>query len=67
MDINTTCGHVPSGVKGFKSPFGRYRFNRMPFGIKSAPEVFKKIISQVEEDIDGAEAIIDHDDVHLFI
>ena len=24
----------------FRSPFGRYRFTRMPFGIKSASEVF---------------------------
>ena len=26
----------------FNSPFGRYRFLRMPFGISSAPEVFQK-------------------------
>lgn len=24
----------------FNTPFGRYRFNRLPFGICSAPEVF---------------------------
>ena len=24
----------------FNTPFGRYRFNRLPFGISSAPEVF---------------------------
>jgi hypothetical protein len=24
----------------FNTPFGRYRFTRLPFGIKSAPEVF---------------------------
>ncbi|CAB4031172.1 Hypothetical predicted protein, partial [Paramuricea clavata] len=43
----------------FNTPFGRYRFTRLPFGIKSAPEVFKKEMSQVLEDIDGAEAIVD--------
>ena len=26
----------------FNTPFGRYRFTRMPFGIKSASEVFQK-------------------------
>ncbi|KAK3769215.1 hypothetical protein RRG08_005162 [Elysia crispata] len=28
----------------FATPFGRFRFQRLPFGIKSAPEVFQKII-----------------------
>ena len=35
----------------FNTPFGRYRFTRLPFGIKSAPEVFQKKISQVLEDM----------------
>lgn len=43
----------------YNTPFGRYRFTRMPFGIKSAPEVFQKIMSQMVEDIDGADSIID--------
>ena len=43
----------------FKTPFGRYRFTRLPFGVKSAPEVFQKKMSQVLEDIDGAVAIVD--------
>ena len=43
----------------FNTPFGRYRFTRMPFGIKSAPEVFQNIMSQMVEDIEGAESIID--------
>lgn len=43
----------------FNTPFGRFRFTRLPFGIKSAPEVFQKVILQMASDIEGAEAIID--------
>ena len=43
----------------FIIPYGRHRVVRLPFGIKSAPEVFQKIISQMVSDIEGAEAIID--------
>ncbi|CAC5370732.1 unnamed protein product [Mytilus coruscus] len=42
----------------FNTPFGRYRFARLPFGINSASEVFQKIVSEMVSDIDGAEAII---------
>lgn len=36
-----------SKLSTFNTPYGRYRFVRLPFGIKSAPEVFQKIISQM--------------------
>lgn len=41
----------------FNTPFGRYRFTRLPFGIKSAPEVFQKYMSQMLEGIPGAQPI----------
>ena len=43
----------------FNTPFGRYRFLRMPFGILSAQEVFHKRISQYFDQIDGCETNID--------
>ena len=36
----------------FSTPFGRYCFTRMPFGIKSAQEVFQKRISQHFDDLE---------------
>ena len=37
----------------FVTPFGRFCFNRLPFGISSAPEVFQRQMSMIVEGIDG--------------
>ena len=37
----------------FNTPFGCYRFTRIPFGIKSASEVFQKKNEAVFADIPG--------------
>lgn len=42
----------PEKVCTFVTPFGRYRFLRMPFGISSAPEVMQKVSSKIFGDID---------------
>lgn len=38
-----------SWLTTFNTPFGRYKFERLPFGISSAPEVFQRAMSQVFE------------------
>ena len=43
----------------FNTPFGRFHFTRMPFGIRSAQEVFHKYVHQIFEDIQGVETDID--------
>jgi len=43
----------------FNSPIGRYRWLRLPFGIKSAPEIYQRIMNEMLEDIDSARAIMD--------
>ncbi|XP_060079959.1 uncharacterized protein K02A2.6-like [Ylistrum balloti] len=43
----------------FNSPFGRYRFTRLPFVVKSAPEVFQRVITEMVSDLEGTEAIVD--------
>ena len=37
----------------FVTPFERYCFNRLPFGISSAPEVFQRTMSRILDDLDG--------------
>ena len=43
----------------FITPFGRYRFNRLPFGITSAPEHFQRRMSEVLQGLDGVVCLID--------
>ena len=43
----------------FLTPFGRYCFNKLPFGIASAPEVFQRRMSKI---LDGLEGILCHMD-----
>jgi hypothetical protein len=43
----------------FNTPFGRYRWLRMPFGVKSAPEEFQRRQDQALEGLDGVVCIAD--------
>ena len=43
----------------FSTPWGRYRWLRMPFGITSAPEEFQRRMDIALEGLDGAKAIAD--------
>ena len=43
----------------FITPFGRYYFNRLPFGITSAPEYFQRNMSQILEGLDGVVCMMD--------
>ncbi|CAC5392126.1 unnamed protein product [Mytilus coruscus] len=43
----------------FNTPFGRYRYRRLPFGISSAPEVFSKAVREMFVDLPGVECIVD--------
>lgn len=43
----------------FGTPFGRYQFLRLPYGINCAPEVFHAKLRQHLEDLDGVESFID--------
>ena len=43
----------------FATPFGRYRFLRLPYGISSSPEIFCRTVSELFEDIKGVECYVD--------
>ena len=42
------------------TPIGRYRWLKLPFGIKSAPELYQRAMDEMLEDIDHAYAIMDN-------
>lgn len=41
------------------TPLGRYRWTRLPFGIKSAPEVFQRIMDDMLSGIEHSRAVMD--------
>ena len=43
-----------SNLLCFNSPFGRYKFNRLPFGVSNASEIFQMDIAEIIEGIEGA-------------
>ena len=64
LDVRCGFWHVlldePSSfLTTFHTPFGRYRWKRMPFGICSAPEVFQRQMHQVIEGLHGVEVVAD--------
>lgn len=42
----------------FITPFGRYRFLRLPFGISFVPKVFSKRVQEMFSDLTGVECIV---------
>ena len=43
----------------FNTPYGRYMFKRLPFGLSSSQDIFQKVMSEMFEDIPGVEVIVD--------
>ena len=48
----------------FITPFGRFYFNRLPFGITSAPEYFQKRMSDILTGLEGVVCMIDDVLIH---
>ena len=48
-----------SALTTFWTPYGRYKYLRMPFGISSAPEEFQRRMHEVCQGLDGVAVIAD--------
>ena len=46
-------------LTSFITPYGRYYFNRLPFGITSAPEHFQRRMSTILKGIEGVVCLMD--------
>ena len=64
LDVRNGFWHIALDEKSsylttFHTPFGRYRWNRVPFGICSAPEVFQRKMHELVEGLSGIEVVAD--------
>lgn len=64
LDANSGFHQIPlheetSRICTFATPFGRYRFLRLPFGIASAPEVFQKTLNEIFDGSAGVQVYVD--------
>ena len=69
LDVNSGFWQIPLSAESaalttFVTPFGRYHFNRLPFGITSAPEHFLRRIQEVLHDLQGVVCLMDDVLVH---
>lgn len=61
-DVKNGFWHVrldkeSSDLTTFATPFGRYKWLRLPFGLAPAPEVFQRKLHTAIEGLDGVWAI----------
>ncbi|UYV78360.1 K02A2.6-like [Cordylochernes scorpioides] len=60
IPLSPDCQHLTT----FITPFGRYKYCRMPFGISLAPEYFQKVMSIILQGMDGVMCYLD--DILIF-
>ncbi|KAL2090027.1 hypothetical protein ACEWY4_014715 [Coilia grayii] len=64
--LDTQCGYwqvkldkESSALCTFNTPFGRYAYKRPPFRINTAGEIFQRLMTEMFEDMDGVQVIVD--------
>jgi len=43
----------------FNTPFGRYMFKRLSFGLSSSQDIFQRLMSEMFEDMESIEVVVD--------
>ena len=69
LDANSGFWQIPLSKESrllttFITPMGRYCFNKLPFGISSAPEHFQKRMSAILSSLEGV--VVQMDDILVF-
>ena len=69
LDANSGFWQIPLSAEShllttFIMPYGRYCFNKLPFGITSAPELFQRRMSRILEGLPGVLCLMD--DIIIF-
>ena len=66
LDANSGFWQIPLSrlLTTFITPMGRYCFNKLPFGISSAPEHFQKRMSAILSGLEGV--VVQMDDILVF-
>ena len=69
LDANSGFWQIPLAKESallttFITPFGRFCFNRLPFGINSAPEHFQRRMSEILQEMEGTVCLMDDILVH---
>ena len=69
LDANSGLWQIPLSpasalLTTFITPFGRYHFRRLPFGISFAPEHFQRMISEALIGLEGRVCLMD--DIHVY-
>ena len=64
LDANSGFWQIPLSESSrplttFITPFGRYKFNKLPFGVSSAPELFQQRMSRILERLEGVVVLMD--------
>ncbi|XP_072033381.1 uncharacterized protein [Amphiura filiformis] len=57
--LQCELGGQSSVLTTFQTPWGRYKWNRLPFGVSPAPEVFQQTLDQNLEGLQGLYKIAD--------
>lgn len=64
LDVRNGFWHVQlteksSKITAFWTPFGRYVWKRLPFGLSCSPEIFQQKLQQALQGLDGIEVLVD--------